>query len=294
MKIPAYTFAVRSYSLLTKPGIMMGNAITILGGFFLASRGNIDWWLLLATVAGLSLIIASSCVFNNYIDRKADAKMARTKHRQLVTGTISPFSALLFAVVLGCVGTLLLALYTNLLALFVALFGFFVYVILYSFSKYYSMHGTLIGSVAGAVPPVVGYCAVSNRLDAGAWILFAILVIWQMPHFYAIAIFRQNDYANAGIPVLPIVKGIHTTKIHMLLYVIVFLAVSPLLTVFGYTGYVYLILAVLLSLGWVYFAILGFRSQANDDLKWARKMFAYSLLVVTVLSIAMMFDYKEY
>lgn len=292
MRVPALTFAARSYTLLTKPGIMLGNAITILGGYFLAARGSVDLQLLLATVIGLSLVVASSCVFNNYIDRKVDAKMARTKHRALVTGAITPFKALLFAIVLGCIGTLLLALYTNLLALCVALFGFFVYVLLYSFSKYYSMHGTLIGSIAGAVPPVVGYCAVSNHLDAGAWILFVILAVWQMPHFFAIAIFRQKEYANAGIPVLPIVKGIHTTKVHMLLYVIAFLAISPLLTVFGYTGYAYLILAVLLSLGWLYLAFLGFRLKGNDDMIWARKMFTYSLLVVTVLSIAMMVDYQ--
>ncbi|HSX12916.1 MAG TPA: heme o synthase [Chlamydiales bacterium] len=284
----AYSFTVRSYALLTKPGILLGNAITILGGFFLASRGSIDFKLLLITVVGLSLIIASSCVFNNAIDRKADSKMDRTKHRPLVTGSIALYKALFFALLLVGLGIWILA-FTNYIALFIALFGFFVYVLLYSFSKYYSVHGTLIGSLAGAVPPVVGYCAVSGQLDLGAWILFAILTIWQMPHFYAIAIFRKNDYAKASIPVLPIVKGIPTTKIHMLIYTIVFLAVAPLLTFFGYTGYGYLVVSILLSLGWVRLAIQGFRVQ--DNIKWARKMFGFSLLVITLLSIAMMVDY---
>ncbi len=285
----AYSFTVRSYSLLTKPGILLGNAITILGGFFLASRGTLDLSLLLTTVIGLSLIIASSCVFNNAIDRHADSKMERTKHRPLVTGSISLYKAILFAVVLVMLGIWILS-YTNTLAVAIALFGFFVYVLLYSFSKYYSIHGTLIGSLAGAVPPVVGYCAVNGRLDVGAWILFVILVIWQMPHFYAIAIFRQNDYAKASIPVLPIVKGIHTTKVHMLVYTIAFLVVAPLLTIFGYTGIGYLILSILLSFRWLYLAIQGFRIE--DNVKWARKMFGCSLLVITLLSIAMMVDYR--
>ncbi len=288
--IPAYTFAVRSYSLLTKPGIMLGNAITVAGGFFLAARGHFSLLLFLETVVGLSLLIGSSCVFNNYIDRVADAKMARTKNRALVSGMISVRRALLFAILLGLFGVAFLFLFTNLLTLFVAVFGFFVYVILYSFSKYYSMHGTLVGSVAGAVPPIVGYTAVSHELDTGAFILFAILALWQMPHFFAIALFRQNDYAAAAIPVLPLVKGIHTTKVHMLLYVVAFLFVSPLLTVFGYTGYGYLILALLLGLGWLWLSIRGF-DPATKDVRWARRMFTYSLVVITSLSIAMMLDY---
>jgi protoheme IX farnesyltransferase len=291
MTIPAYTFAIRSYSLLTKPGIMLGNAITVAGGYFLAARGQFSLLLFLASVVGLSLLIGSSCVFNNTIDREADAKMARTKNRALVTGAISIKNALLFALVLGVSGVAFLGYYTNLLTLGVALFGFFVYVILYSFSKYYSMHGTLIGSVAGAVPPIVGYTSVSDQLDVGSLILFAILTLWQMPHFFAIAIFRQNDYASASIPVLPIVKGMRTTKIHMLLYCIAFLAISPLLTVFGYTGYGYLVLAIVLGSGWIGLSLKGFSPQTND-LRWARKMFAYSLVVITSLSIAMMLDYQ--
>ncbi len=269
---------------------MLGNAITVAGGFFLASKGQIDLWLFLAAVVGLSLLIGSSCVFNNYIDRKADAKMARTKNRALVTGAISVPRALLFALALGALGIAILSVYTNGLTLAVALFGFFVYVILYSFSKYYSTHGTLIGSVAGAVPPIVGYTAVSSSLDLGAFVLFIILALWQMPHFYAISIFRQKDYAAASIPVMPIVKGMHKTKIQMALYVALFLVLSPLLTLFGYTGYGYFALSVVLSLGWLWLSIRGFLAGTND-LVWARKMFAYSLVVVTSLSIAMMFDY---
>lgn len=291
MTMPAYTLAIRSYSLLTKPGIMLGNAITLAGGYFLAARGHFSLWIFLASIVGLSLLIGSSCVINNYIDREADAKMERTKNRALAMGTISVQGALLFALVLGMTGIAFLGVYTNLLTLGVAIFGFVVYVFLYSFSKYYSIYGTLVGSIAGAVPPIVGYTAVSNQLDAGSFILFAILALWQMPHFFAIAIFRQNDYAAASIPVLPMIKGMRTTKMHMLFYCIAFLAISPFLTVFGYTGYGYFVLAIVLGLGWIGLAAKGFLPQTND-LKWARKMFAYSLLVITSLSIAMMLDYQ--
>lgn len=287
LSIPAFTFATKTYCLLTKPGIIFGNAITTAGGFALASRGHIDVWLFLVTLVGLSLVIASACVFNNYIDRNADEKMTRTQNRPLVKGLISARGAMAFAIVLGSIGTLLLAVFANLLAVLIALFGFFVYVILYSFSKYHSVHGTLIGSIAGAVPPVIGYCAVSNRLDAGAWILFAMIVLWQMPHFFAIAIYRLEDYAAASIPVLPIKKGMLTTKIQMLLYIIGFIGASSMLVAFGYLEYAYLIVVALLGLAWVGLCIKGFK--CDNDRLWARTMFFFSLVVIMGLSIAIPF-----
>src|SRR5579872_1139906 len=167
---------IRTYYLLTKPGIIMGNLITTVSGFALASRGHLDGWLFLATLIGLGCVIASACVFNNYIDRDLDRKMARTKNRALVMGLISGRNAIYFAMILGVVGFIALILYTNLLAVIVAAVGFIVYVGLYSFWKTRTSYATLIGSVSGAVPPVVGYCAVSSQFDMGAALLFMILV----------------------------------------------------------------------------------------------------------------------
>jgi heme o synthase len=284
VSIPAITFTTRTYWLLTKPGILLGNAITTAGGFALASRGNIHFALFFKTMLGLSLVIASACVFNNYIDRIADEKMERTKHRPLVKGLISPKSAISFAIFIGLLGTLFLALFSNLLAVISALIGFFVYVILYSFSKYYSIHGTLIGSISGAMPPVVGYCAASSRFDAGALILFVMIALWQMPHFFAIAIYRLEDYAAASIPVLPLKRGIYRTKVQMLLYIIAFIATCSLLVVFGYVGNTYLIPLALLGSAWVYLCAKGFKCES--DKQWARKMFFFSLLVVLGLCAA--------
>ncbi|HSX26517.1 MAG TPA: heme o synthase [Chlamydiales bacterium] len=279
---------IKTYYLLTKPGIIMGNAITTISGFFLASQGHFDLWLFIATLIGLPSVIASACVFNNYIDRHADAKMARTKNRALVKGLISGRSALLFAIFLGLFGFTILALYTNLLAVAIAALGFFVYVVLYSVWKYRSTYATLIGSISGAVPPVVGYCAASGRFDMGAALLFMILVLWQMPHFFSIAMYRFTDYTAASIPVLPVKKGIPTTKIHMLLYIIAFIIACLMLTVFGYTGYTYLIAASLLGLIWLLLCIKGFK--ADNDKVWGRQMFIFSLVLITVLCLMISLD----
>ena len=288
LSIPAFTFATKKYCLLTKPGIILGNVITTAGGFALASRGHFNLLLFLITLMGISLVIASACVFNNYIDREHDRKMKRTKNRALALGIISAQRAILFAIILVAAGAYLLAFFANLLTVGIALFGFFVYVFLYSFSKYRSVHGTLIGSVAGAVPPVVGYCAVSNHLDLGAWIFFAMLALWQMPHFFAIAIYRIQDYTAASIPLLPITKGVPKAKIHMLLYIIAFTAVSSLLTLYGYTGYAYLATVVLFGLAWLGLSIRGFKCE--NDQTWARKMFGLSLVVIMALCIVIPFS----
>lgn len=277
-----------NYYLLTKPGIIMGNLITLVAGFLLASKGTLDLRLFLATLLGLALIIASACVFNNYIDRQIDRKMKRTKERPLVTGSISVSNAIIFAILLGILGYALLFLYTNILTVIVASVGFFVYVFLYSLWKCRTIYGTAIGSIAGAVPPVVGYCAASNRFDMGALILFAMLVLWQMPHFFAIAIYHFDDYTAAEIPVLPIKKGMMITKIHMVLYIIGFILTAVLLTFFDYTGYLYLIVTACLGLAWLGLCIKGF--QSNNDQLWGRRMFHLSLVLITTICFVIPFD----
>ncbi len=226
----------KAYYQLTKPGIIYGNAITTVAGFFLASKGHFNLGLFLAALIGISLVIASGCVFNNYIDKDLDATMERTKNRALVTGAISVRGAIVFGAILGLLGLATLGLLTNTLTAEIALLGLFFYVVLYSLAKRRSVYGTIVGSISGAVPPVVGYCAVTGRFDLGALILFLILVFWQMPHFYAIAIFRQQDYTAAGLPVLPVVKGLRTTKIHILFYILAFTIAAAALYIFKFAG----------------------------------------------------------
>ena len=280
---------LRDYYYLTKPGIIRGNALSAIAGFLLAAKGLVDGGLFIAMLGGLSLVIASAGVFNNYIDREIDKKMARTKKRALVCGSISGRSALIYGSILGISGEVILAAATNLLATLIALFGFVMYVVVYGVFKRRSTLGTIVGSVSGATPPVIGYCAVTGRVDGAALILFLILVFWQMPHFFAIAMYRLKDYAAASIPVLPVKKGNRTTKIQMLLYTLGFALASVMLTVFGYTGRVYIGVALLLGISWTLLSIQGFR--VNDDARWARQTFMFSLFALTLLCLTISVDH---
>ena len=278
---------IKHYLLLTKPGIILGNALTTAGGYALAARGRFDLGLFLPMVLGLGLIIASACVFNNYIDRNHDARMNRTKCRALARGIIPHRKALLFGTGLGLLGTLTLAIGTNILTTCVALTGFFFYVIVYSLSKYQTTYGTLIGSIAGAIPPVVGYTTAARTLDLGALILFAIIAMWQMPHFFAIAIYRLGDYTKASIPVFPYVKGMRKTKVHMTAYLLAFILATALLTLCGYTTSTFMLIMALVGTSWLILALKGF--SAKNDARWARKMFIFSLVVVMTLSVTLPF-----
>lgn len=277
-----------NYYLLIKPGIILGNLFTVAMGFFLASKGLFNFWLFLATMIGLAFIMASACIFNNYIDRQVDKKMKRTQNRALASGAISVRSAIILAVLLAVIGNVVLFFYTNLLTVMVAGVGFFVYVILYSMWKCRTVYGTAIGSIAGAVPPVVGYCAVSNHFDMGAVVLFTMLVLWQMPHFFAIAMLHFDDYRKAEIPVLPIKKGVHRTKVHMALYILGFIITAAMLTFFHYTGYVYLIVTTGIGLLWLALSLHGFTSE--NDVLWGKKMFRLSLVLIMAICFVVPFD----
>ncbi len=274
---------VSTYYWLTKPGIIYGNSITVAGGFFLAAHGQIDLLLLLATLVGVALVIASGCVLNNYIDRGIDSKMSRTKNRALVKGTLPGLNAIVYAALLGLVGFAILWYFTNFLTVAVGLIGLIDYVVLYGISKRYSVYGTIVGSISGATPVVAGYTAVTNTVDAGAIILFLILVFWQMPHFYAIAVRRLDDYKSAGLPVLPIVSGLQLTKVNIAIYIIAFMGAVTMLTILGYAGYTYLAVMIGFSLAWLRLAVQGFKT--GDDRKWAAQVFGFSLLVLLAFSV---------
>lgn len=279
----------KEYVLLTKPGIIFGNLVTAIGGFLLASKGQFNLLLFLGMIFGLSFIVGAGCVFNNYQDRFIDEKMKRTKNRSLVKGSISLKHALLFGSFLFILSSFIFIIFTNILTFGIAFFGFAIYVFVYTPMKRKSVHGTLIGSVAGAIPPVVGYCAYSNHLDLAALILFAMITFWQMPHFYAIALYRIDDYSEANIPILPLVKGIKETKMQMFFYVIAFCLSVILLNIAGFTGTIYLIVTLLFSIIWIIVSIKGFKAT-NDNI-WAKKMFRLSLIIVMAISTMMSIDY---
>ncbi|MDF7676163.1 heme o synthase [Neisseriaceae bacterium ESL0693] len=282
---------LKSYLQVTKPGIIVGNLISVAGGFLLASKGNVNYVLFALTLLGVSLVVASGCAFNNLIDRDIDPKMERTKNRVLVKGLVSPQITFILATLLGLAGFAILYFGANALAMWLSIMGFVVYVGIYSlYMKRHSVYGTLIGSLSGAAPPVIGYCAVSHQFDAGALILLAIFSLWQMPHSYAIAIFRFKDYQTAHIPVLPVVKGIAVAKHHITLYIVAFMFATLMLSIVGYAGYKYLIVATCVSIWWLYMALSGYKAENNDKV-WARKLFVFSIIAITALSIMMSVDF---
>lgn len=280
----------KKYLFLTKPGILFGNFVTTLGGFFLAAQGSVDFLLLIITLLGTTLVVASGCVVNNVIDQDIDHKMERTMNRALVTKTISPTIALVFSAILGLLGFALLWFFVNAYALGFAVLGFIVYVVFYSlWSKRTCIHQTVIGSVSGACPPVIGYTAVSHEFDVAALLLFLAYALWQMPHSWAIAIYRFNDYKNAGIPILPVARSIYRTKIESLIYIFLFAAVLNGLYCFGYTNTIFLIVFNVLCLYWIYISIIGFKAE-NDQI-WAKRSFLYSVILITALSFSFSFTY---
>ncbi|WP_449429774.1 heme o synthase [Pseudomonas putida] len=281
--------SVKHFIQITKPGIIFGNVLSVAGGFFLAAKGHVDFALFLAVVVGTSLVVASGCVFNNCIDRDIDLKMERTKNRVMVQGGMPLALALIYATLLGVAGFSLLYVQANPLSAFCALIGFIVYVGFYSlWLKRKSVHGTLVGSLSGAMPPVIGYCAVSNSFDLAAVTLLVMFSLWQMPHSFAIAIFRFKDYSAANIPVLPVARGVLAAKKQIVLYVLAFVLATLMLTLGGYAGLGYLAVAAGMGLYWLYMAWGGYK--AEDDSKWARKVFGFSILTVTALSVMMSVD----
>jgi len=279
--------AFKDFLALIKIGIVNSNLITTFTGLFLAfqftGRGflhNLD--LLVYAIAGTGLIIAGSAALNNLIDRDIDPIMSRTKSRPTVTGRFKAPAVLALALTFIVLGEILLF-SASMPAGFWGLAGVFSYVVLYSmWSKRKHVANTIVGSISGAIPPLIGWAAVEPSLGIGAWALFLIMLIWQPPHFYALAMRRTEEYRAANIPMLPVVKGFARTKKSMLGWVLLLFPLPFLLMPLG-IGFI--VLATLLNLGWFYLAIKGFK--AEDDLKWATSMFIYSLNYMTILFVAM-------
>lgn len=276
-----------NYYLLTKPGIILGNLIPFTAAFLLASKGVFHFSLFFLSLMGLAFVIASACVINNIFDLPFDKKMERTKNRPLPSGRISLNGAFLFGVALSLLGFGML-LMINPLTAFVAASGFLIYVFPYTLWKSRTVYATAIGSIAGAVPPLVGYTAVSNSIDTAGILFFLLMVLWQMPHFFSIAIMNMEDYQNAGIPVLPLIKGIRYTQIRSSLYIITFILICTLFTLWGYTGNTYLLVTLVTGFAWLFLSLIPLQEK-----KWARSMFQMSLINITVLCLAIALDINK-
>ncbi|HDV0902189.1 heme o synthase [Vibrio fluvialis] len=275
---------IKGYISITKPGIIIGNLISVAAGYFLAAKSEAaDVALLAYTLAGVAMVIASGCVVNNIFDRDIDLRMDRTRGRLLAQGEINVDHAFVYAIALLLGGTALLYRMANPLSTVVVLLGYVFYVFFYTmWYKRTSVYGTLVGSVSGAVPPLVGYLAVTNYISLEAVLLFALFCLWQMPHSYAIAMFRMQDYKTAGIPVLPVVSGIEKARKHMMAYVVAFNLVALALFLLGECGYEYLVIASAVCFMWTK---VTFKPVTEDNyVEWSKTVFKVSLLVVMSIS----------
>lgn len=267
---------------LLKTGIIQSNLMTAFAGFWLALFFNNwrlqDYWVVLVfMLLGTALVIAGGCVLNNYYDRDIDPIMSRTKQRPTVTGTIPLPIILMLGIVLSISGFAILATISWQSALF-GLFGWFVYVVLYTiWSKRRYTLNTAIGSLSGAVPPLIGWTAIDSGVSIMAIALFAIMFVWQTPHFLALAIKKKEEYQAANIPMLPVIYGYNVTKRQILFYVIC-LFPFPLFLI--EIGLAFVVLATLLNAGWLLLAVKGFKKQ--DTVKWANKLFIYSLFYLMI------------
>jgi len=275
---------IKAYYQLIKPRVMYGNLITTVAGFLFAANGLVNWPLFMATILGTSFVISSACVINNVLDQDIDAKMERTKSRPLITGEVSTAGATVFGVALGILGILLLSLWTNFFVVGVGVFGFITYVWLYgALGKRLSVHGTLVGSLSGAAPILAGYVAVVPKLDITASLLFLIIFFWQMPEFYSISIFRQKEYANAGVPVSSVIRGVKSTVRQIFIYTILTIICIIALSATPLGTLSYLVVMLVFCARWLIVAVQGLVD--TQSIAWSRLMFKYSLVLLLVFSL---------
>jgi protoheme IX farnesyltransferase len=268
---------------LTKPGIIFGNLASLLGGYFLASDASLKSSSnLLAVLVGTALVIGCGCVLNNCIDRDIDRRMVRTCHRALAIRAISVKAAVCFATALGIAGFALLWTASNLLAFALALTGLVIYAGLYSCWLKRSSHwGTLVGSVSGAMPPVIGYCAVSGKFDLTATLLVVVFCFWQMPHSHAISVMRRDDFRAAGLPLLT--PG--AARRQIIGYMLMFMLSAAMLGVSAHLNVLYF--GVVVGLGG-YWCALAFRIPSMTDRRqWARNIFTVSIVLILALNLTM-------
>ncbi len=280
----------KPYFLAAKPWLVAANALSVSGGFFLASRGHPDWGLYAACLLGVSAVVASGCVFNNVLDRDIDAVMSRTGSRPTASGAVPPGAGALLGMVLGLCGALVLWNFAGGAALAITLGGLAVYVGVYTlWLKRSSPLAAVVGSLAGAAPPLAANCAVTGAPGLGGLLLLLIFSLWQIPHSYAIALYRRDDYAKADVPVHPLRFGIEATKTRILWHIAAFGLAAMSLAVFGYAGRVYLAAAMLASLVWLLAAFAG--RKEPDAARWGGRLHLLSVAAIAVISLMMCFDY---
>jgi protoheme IX farnesyltransferase len=280
---------IKNYYELCKPNVVLMMLITALVGSLLASKTLAPLSLIALAMIGIGLCASSAAAINQIIDRKVDANMNRTENRPIPLGEVSPVNASIFAFVLGSFGVLILVLYVNALTAMLTLASLIGYAFIYTvYLKRATPQNIVIGGLAGAAPPLLGWTAVTNSIDPNALLLVLIIFAWTPPHFWALAIHRKDDYAKENIPMLPVTHGVPFTKLQIILYTIILILVSILPFVVLMSGIFYLSSALILGFIFLYYSVRLYLSSNND---LAFPTFAYSIYYIFLIFAALLIDH---
>ena len=280
---------LKSYYQLCKPNVVYMMLICAFVGMLLAEESVTSYVYLFVSLFGIALCAASAAAINQVIDRNTDASMTRTDQRPLPQGELSATHASIFAIVIGIIGALVLYLYVNTLTMILTLASLIGYAFIYTvYLKRATPQNIVIGGLAGAAPPLLGWSSVSNSIDPYALLLVLIIFVWTPPHFWALAIYRKDEYAKESIPMLPVTHGVIFTKLQIVLYTIILFIVSVLPYVVLMSGEIYLFSSLILSSIFLYYSVNLYFSEDNED---AMKTFQFSIYYIFLIFLALLLDH---
>ena len=280
---------LKSYYELCKPNVVYMMLICAFVGMLLAEESVSSFWYLFVSLSGIAFCAASAAAINQVIDRNTDASMTRTDQRPLPQGELSATHASIFALVIGILGALILYLYVNTLTMILTLASLIGYAFIYTvYLKRATPQNIVIGGLAGAAPPLLGWASVSNTIEPYALLLVLIIFVWTPPHFWALAIYRKDEYAKESIPMLPVTHGVIFTKLQIVLYTIILFIVSLLPYVVLMSGEIYLFSALALSTLFLYYSINLYYSNDDED---AVKTFQFSIYYIFLIFLALLLDH---
>jgi protoheme IX farnesyltransferase len=279
----------RQYAALTKPRVTQLAVFCAVIGMFLATPGMVPWKILIGGSLGIWLLASAAFAVNCLIELSVDAKMRRTSWRPSATGEISPSQIMIFSAILGVVGMATLWYLANPLTMWLTLATFIGYAVIYTwYLKPATPQNIVIGGLSGAMPPALGWAAVANEVPAEAWLLVLIIFTWTPPHFWALALYRREDYEKSGLPMLPVTHGEKFTLLHIVLYTLILLAATLLPYVYRMSGLLYLISAIILGAMFMTYAVKLYKNY-SDEL--AKKTFRFSIIYLSLLFAALLIDH---
>ncbi|HSI45815.1 MAG TPA: heme o synthase [Methylophilus sp.] len=281
--------SLRNFYALCKPRVTALIVFTAIIGMFMATPGMVSLQILVAATVGIAFASGAAAAFNCLIEHKIDAMMARTRARPIPTGQLSQMETLLFASVLGGIGLSILYYWVNPLTMWLTLGTFVGYAVIYTvFLKPATPMNIVIGGASGAMPPILGWAAVNNTVSPEALVMFLIIFAWTPPHFWALALYRREEYAKVGMPMLPVTHGEQFTLLHILLYTVILIVVSLMPYGLGMSGWLYLASSACLNAVFLYYVVSLYR-RYSDEL--AKTTFKYSILYLSLIFAALLLDH---